>query len=513
MTPEQPDTPPVLERALHHASEWLASLDTIPVGATTELATLRARLNLPLPERGTDPTRMIDDLVAQTAGGHNASACGRFYAWVIGGVARLGARRRLALRPRGTGSSGLFAVAPAAAVVEEVAGAWIKELLDLPREASFAFTTGCQMAHFTCLASARHAQLQRQGWDVARDGLSGAPAMRILMSDQRHSTIDRAARFLGLRDAQPRNPAHERCRPARAGDARQRTRGLEGPEHHRAQCGRPQHRGVRSVREVDPIARASNAWVHIDGAFGLIARASRRKHALMAGVEAADSWATDGHKWLNVPFDCGIAIVRDRRGPPGGDDDQRVVPRGLRPRARRAQLDAGSLRRRRLYTVYAAIRELGREGLEALVDRSCEHCRAIVTGIGGLKGAEALWVSELNQGLVRFRDPRAGATEEDHDQYTDLGVITGINATGEAFFSGTTWRGRLAMRVSVVNWRTSERDVSRAIAAARSVLASFRRCIAAFIPRRRISLTLSGYPTRAARYAHAESAHRCGRAN
>ena len=192
----------------------------------------------------------------------------------------------------------------------------------------------------------------------------------------------------------------------------------------------------------------------------------------MAGVEAADSWATDGHKWLNVPFDCGIAIVRDREAHRAA---MTISASYLVADDRaRDELDwtPEFSRRGRGYTVYAAIRELGREGLEALVDRSCAHCKAIVTGIGGLKGAEALWVSELNQGLVRFRDPRAGATEEDHDQYTDR-VIAGINATGEAFFSGTTWRGRRAMRVSVVNWRTSERDVSRAVGGGESAGRSF----------------------------------------
>jgi len=469
---ESPVAPPALRRAVHHASEWLTSLDTIAVGATTDLATLRARLHLPLPERGTDPARIIDDLAAQTAGGHNASASGRFYAWVIGGSLD-SALAADWLTSAWDGNAGLFAVAPAAAVVEEVAGAWIKELLDLPREASFAFTTGCQMAHFTCLAAARHAQLQRAGWDVAGDGLSGAPAMRIFMSDQRHSTIDRAARFLGFGtrnlEILPTNDAGQLA-PETLASA---LAAWKGPSIVVLNAADLNIAAFDPFEQLIPIARASNAWVHIDGAFGLIARASRSKHALMMGVEAADSWATDGHKWLNVPFDCGIAIVRDREAHRAA---MTISASYLVADDRaRDELDwtPEFSRRGRGYTVYAAIRELGREGLEALVDRSCEHCRAIVTGIGGLKGAEALWVSALNQGLVRFRDPRAGATEEDHDQYTDR-VIAGINATGEAFFSGTTWRGRRAMRVSVVNWRTSERDVSRAIAAARGVLAAFR---------------------------------------
>jgi glutamate/tyrosine decarboxylase-like PLP-dependent enzyme len=460
----------VLVRALHHASEWLAGLDTRPVGAQVDLETLRTRLRLPVPERGTDPVRIIDDLVAQTAGGHNASASGRFFAWVIGGSLD-SALAADWLTSAWDGNSGLYAVAPASAVVEEVAGEWIKELLDLPRDASFAFTTGCQMAHFTCLAAARHAVLQRVGWDVARDGLSGAPATRIFLSDQRHSTIDRAARFLGFGT---RNlevlPTDELGRLVPAALSKALT-DWNGPSVVVLNAADLNIAAFDSFEDLIPIARASNAWVHIDGAFGLIARASRATHGLMAGVEAADSWATDGHKWLNVPFDCGIAVVRDREAHRAA---MTISASYLTAEGRaRDQLDwtPEFSRRGRGYTVYAAIRELGREGLEALVDRCCAHCRAIVTGIGGLKGAEALWVSELNQGLVRFRDPRAGASEADHDAYTDR-VVAGINATGEAFFSGTTWRGRRAMRVSVVNWRTNERDVARAVAAARATLAT-----------------------------------------
>jgi aromatic-L-amino-acid decarboxylase len=380
---ESPVTPPALRRAVHHASEWLGSLDTRPVGARASLEMLRRRLDLPLPERGSDPVRIIDDLVAQTADGHNASASGRFYAWVIGGSLD-SALAADWLTSAWDGNSGLFAVAPAAAVVEEVAGAWIKELLDLPREASFAFTTGCQMAHFTCLAAARHAQLQRRGWDVARDGLSGAPAMRIFMSDQRHSTIDRAARFLGFGtrnlEILPTNDAGQLAPETLASALAAGSASiivLNAADLNIA--------AFDPFEQLIPIARASNAWVHIDGAFGLIARASRSKHALMAGVEAADSWATDGHKWLNVPFDCGIAIVRDREAHRAAmtisasylvADD----------RARTSRLDAGVLPAGGGATrCTRRSASWGARGSRRWWIARCDHCRAIVTGIGGLR--------------------------------------------------------------------------------------------------------------------------------
>ncbi|WP_044148759.1 pyridoxal phosphate-dependent decarboxylase family protein, partial [Singulisphaera acidiphila] len=221
--------------------------------------------------------------------------------------------------------------------------------------------------------------------------------------------------------------------------------------------------------ELIPVARAAGAWVHIDGAFGLMARASRTKRALTAGVELADSWATDGHKWLNVPFDCGLAFVRDR-----------VAHRAsmtvsasyiAAEKLARDQIDWNPewSRRGRGFAVYAALRELGRYGLENLIDRSCVYARTLVDEIGRMVGAEVLWESRLNQGLVRFLDPSPGATDADHNARTDQ-VIEAVNRTGEAFFSGTTWRGRRAMRVSVVNWRTTEDDVHRAVAAVAAVL-------------------------------------------
>jgi glutamate/tyrosine decarboxylase-like PLP-dependent enzyme len=190
---------------------------------------------------------------------------------------------------------------------------------------------------------------------------------------------------------------------------------------------------------------------------------------MLAGVEKADSWATDGHKWLNVPFDCGIALVRDQEAHRGA---MTISASYITVESQaRDEIDWNPewSRRSRGFALYAALRELGRSGLEALVDRCCAHCHAIVMGIGALDGAEVVWEPRLNQGLVRFRDPRLGAGAGDHDQRTDA-VIAAINATGEAFFSGTTWRGRRAMRVSVVNWRTTDRDVERAIAAARRAI-------------------------------------------
>jgi aromatic-L-amino-acid decarboxylase len=457
-----------LRRAVHHAEEFLASLDQRPVGATASADELRARLDVGLAARGVDPRRVIDELVAATAGGLHASAGGRFFAWVMGGAVP-SALAADWLTSAWDQNAALYAVSPAAAVVEEVAGAWLKDLLGLPAEASFAFTTGCQLAHFTGLAAARYRLLRNVGWDVNEAGLCGAPRVRVLASECRHATVDRAVRYLGL--------------GARSlAELRTDTEGCVDADDLSAELGRGGGPAIVVLDAADlnvgafdsfaalvPIAKAAGAWVHVDGAFGLFARASRAKRHLAAGIDAADSWATDGHKWLNLPFDCGMAFVRDR-------DAHRaaltisaayVAAEG----AARDEVDWNPewSRRSRGFAVYAALRELGREGVEDLIDRTCAHAERLVSGMGSLPGVEVLWQPRLNQGLVRFRDLRPGACESDHDARTDA-TIRAINATGEAFFSGTTWRGKRAMRVSVVNWRTSDADVARTVAAVARVL-------------------------------------------
>jgi glutamate/tyrosine decarboxylase-like PLP-dependent enzyme len=222
-------------------------------------------------------------------------------------------------------------------------------------------------------------------------------------------------------------------------------------------------------KELIPMAQSGGAWVHVDGAFGLFARASRKHRYLLEGVELADSWATDGHKWLNAPFDCGIAIVKHREAHRAAMTSSASYVAPVSIARDQADWNPEYSRRARGVPVYAALSELGRDGVEALVDRCCSHCASIVEGIAKLPGVEVLAKPTLNQGLLRFTKPNASDTE--NDLFTDV-TIQNINATGEAYFSGTTWRGRRAMRVSVVNWRTTERDVQRAVAAANAVLSN-----------------------------------------
>lgn len=454
--------------AYRNASAWIEGLDERSVAARSSSEDLKAAFSGPLPETGSHPEEVIEWLCQHANDGMLGSASGRFFAWVLGGAVESAIAADWMVTAWDQNAA-LHACSPGAAVIEAVAGEWIKELLDLPRDASFAFTTGCQLAHMTGLAAARHALLNRAGWDVEQDGLFGAPPFELFVNDQRHGSIDRAARFLGFgrKTLKPLSlDKTGRIAPATLEDA---LRGRSGPTIVVLNAADLNVGACDSFRELIPIAHAAGAWVHIDGAFGLFARASRRYGRFLEGVDLADSWATDGHKWLNVPFDCGIAIVRDR-------DAHRAAmtlsASYIAPDPNsRDEIDWNPewSRRARGIPVYAALKEMGRQGVEAMIDRCCEHCEALVSGIGALPGAEILHPATLNQGLVRFHCN--GQSSAQADAFTD-DMIQRINATGEAFFSGTTWQGQRAMRVSVVNWRTTSSDVGRAIEAAKTALAS-----------------------------------------
>jgi glutamate/tyrosine decarboxylase-like PLP-dependent enzyme len=458
-----------LERAAELALSFLGSLDTAPVCTTTTLAELRQRFARPLPDDGLDPVRVIDELARDTAGGLLGSAGGRFYGWVIGA----GLPSALAadwLTATWDQNAGLYACGPAAAVVEEVCGTWLKDVLGLPASASFALVTGCQMAHVTCLAAARHAVLARAGWDVNRDGLAGAPSIRILTSSEVHGTTTRAVKLLGIGTANmsvlPSDSALRLTADALR-DALSRERGR--PTIVVLQAGDVNCGAFDPFSELIPLAHDAGAWVHIDGAMGLWCNAVPELRYLLAGAERADSWATDGHKWLNVPYDCGYAFVahpEDHRAAMEHHASYLVHASDVRD-----ELDwtPEHSRRARGFATFAAMRELGRRGLSDLIARCCRHAHAIVTRIGAMPNARTVCVPQINQGLVRFLDQRPRATEEDHDRRTDA-VMAAINATGEAFFTGTTWRGRRCMRVSVSSWRTTAKDVDRAVAAAKRVL-------------------------------------------
>ena len=462
---------PTLERAAELSLEFLASLEGAPVAATASVADLRRRLNVPLPDAGSDPVAVLEELARGVEGGLIGNAGGRFFGWVIGA----GLPAALAadwLTSTWDQNAGLYACSPAAAIVEEVAGEWLKDVLGLPAGASFAFVTGCQMAHVTCLAAARYAVLARAGWDIGRDGLAGAPRIRVLTSPEVHGTTVRAVRFLGLGTANVTVlPSDDdgQLRPESLREALEQEQEPDRPTIVVLQAGDVNTGAFDSFSELIPLAHEAGAWVHVDGAMGLWCNAVPELRHLLAGAEAADSWATDGHKWLNVPYDSGYAFVADPEPHRASMTEQASYL--VQSKDARDQLDwtPEHSRRARAFATWAALRELGRSGVADLVLRCSRMAGELVARIGALPNARAIRVSQINQGLVRFYNPAPGATEQDHDRRTDA-VTAAINATGEAFFTNTTWRGMRCMRVSVSSWRTDQRDVDRAVAAAAAVL-------------------------------------------
>jgi glutamate/tyrosine decarboxylase-like PLP-dependent enzyme len=460
------DLQPLLQSVLDHTLTYLSPEKVTPVGARATLYELRERLGVPLTDEGVEAGRIVDELVAAVDGGlHNVSG-GRFYGWVIGGAlpAALAADWMTSVWDQ---NAGMFAVSPAAAVVEEIAGAWLKELLRIPARASFGFVTGCQMSHATCLAAARHALLARRGWDVEQDGLAGAPKIRILTSSEVHSSTLRAVRLLGLgAKSIVELEADAEGRLVASALDRELAKSPGQPTIVVLQAGDLNIGAFDDFETLVPMAHRYGAWVHVDGAMGLWAAASPKLRYLMSGADKADSWSTDGHKWLNVPYDSGFAFVADSEAHRGSFSQKAAYLTASGEARDPLDWNPEFSRRARGFAAYAAIRQLGRNGAAALVDRCCEHAHALATRIGALPGAELLWEPKINQGLVRFLDASGG----DHDART-LAVIAAIAADGEAFFTGTTWRGMKAMRVSVSNWQTSAEDVDAVVRSVTKVLA------------------------------------------
>jgi glutamate/tyrosine decarboxylase-like PLP-dependent enzyme len=401
---------------------------------------------------------VLEELAAAAEPGLVGMGSGRYFGFVIGG-ALPAAHAADVLATIWDQNAGLARPTPAPTAVEQVACGWLLELLGLPAHASVALVTGCQMAHSTCLAAARHEVLRRAGWDAEQDGLQGAPRITVVSGAKRHATIDRSLRLLGLGRGSVLPVAVDGQGRMLPDALRAAMASVSGPVILCAQAGEVNTGSFDDLGLAAELAAEHGAWLHVDGAFGLWAAASGSLRHLVAEVERADSWATDGHKWLNVPYDCGIAIC-------------------ARPDAHRAAMSVSAdylqhdetgvvrdpmdwnpefSRRARGFAVYAAIRELGRSGIEAMVDRCCRHARALAEGLAAIPGCELLNEVVLNQVLVRFAD----------DAATDA-ILACVVESGEAWMSGTTWDGRRAIRVSVSNWRTDDDDVRRTLAAFRN---------------------------------------------
>jgi glutamate/tyrosine decarboxylase-like PLP-dependent enzyme len=450
----------LLEETAGLAATYLERTPERPVGWSASVDELRLSLAGPLPELPSDPREVIAHLAAAAEPGLVASPGGRYFGFVIGGALPAAVAADW-LTSAWDQNAGLFVCGPSAAVVEEVVGAWTAELLGLPDGVSFGLVTGCQMAHVTALAAARHSVFARVGWDVNERGLIGAPAARVFVGAERHATVDRALRYLGFGSACIVPVPTDGQGRMVAATLREALGRPDGPTIVCAQAGNINTGSVDPLEEIADIAEEAGTWLHVDGAFGLWAAASPALRHLVAGAERADSWATDAHKWLNVPYDSGIALCAHPEAQRAAMSVRAGYLIHADPDGPRDELDWNPefSRRARGFPVYAAIRSLGRSGIAELVERCCAHARRFGEALGAGPNIEVLNDIVLNQVLVRFLD-EAG----DHDAYT-RSVIEAVQNDGTCWLSGTTWHGMGAMRISVSSWATTDQDVERSLEA------------------------------------------------
>ena len=459
--PEPSDLRPLLVRAAERAAAFRETVDERRVAPEVDVERFRQTFGGPLPDKGIDAESVIDELVEMVEPALIASTGPRYFGFVMGGA--LDSATAADMLTTGWEQVGFNGVtSPASALVEEIVGTWLKDALGLPAGASFGVVTGAQGANTAALAAARHRMLKRAGWDVERDGLQGAPRIRIVAGQERHGTIDRSLRLLGFGtgalEAVPagRNGAVDPDALARALDA-----GSGEPTIVCVQAGNVNTGAFDDLAVANEAARRNGAWVHVDGAFGLWAAASPEFEHLVAGREGADSWAVDGHKWLQVPYDTGFVLCAD---PEAHVRSMSYTAAYLQDdRALRAPSDfvPESSRRSRGFATWAALRELGRSGLAELVERCCALARRFADQLAGVDGVSVANEVVLNQVLVGFGD----------DDRTDR-VIANVQHDGTCWMGGTTWQGARLMRISVSNWTTTEDDVDRSVEAIRRAMAA-----------------------------------------
>ena len=443
-----------LDAAAARAQEWLASLPDRRVPASASAEDLVTALGEAFPEGQSDPAKVVDLLATAAEPGLVATPSGRFFGLVIGGSlpAALAADWLVSAWDQ---NAVMHASSPAHAAIEEVASSWLLDLLGLPTESAVGYCTGATMANFTCLAAARDVTLNRIGWDVRTRGLVGAPPVRVLVGQERHDTVDLALHYLGLGAPQPVAADEQgRLRPDALADALAANSGQ--PTIICLQAGNVHSGDSDPFAAAIALAKKVGAWVHVDGAFGLWAAASPRTRALTAGMNGADSWATDAHKTLNVPYDSGLAIVRaasalraamSYRGDYLITDDARLESYERVPE---------SSRRARAVPVWAALRSLGRSGIAEMIDRFCRHARTLAEGARELPGVEVLNDVVFTQVCLSF-----GTDERTRE------VGRRLMEDGTVWMTGSRWHGRDVLRISVSNWSTDEDDVARSLEALR----------------------------------------------
>jgi glutamate/tyrosine decarboxylase-like PLP-dependent enzyme len=440
----------VLETAHAIAARYLDDVGARHVGVNATRASLRDALGGPLPQGSSDPVGVLEDLAARADAGIVASAGPRYFGFVTGGAVPVTVAADW-ISSAWDQNASLYATSPAASVIEDVVSGWILELLDLPRTASVGFVTGCHMANFTCLAAARHEVLRRTEWNVETHGLQKAPRVRVIAGGEVHISAVGALRYLGFGTEEIELIPVDGQGRMRADALEAALATADGPTIVCAQAGNVSTGACDPLAAIVRSAHARGAWVHVDGAFGLWAAAVPELRSQVSGIETADSWATDAHKWLNVPYDSGLAIVADAAPHRAamsmkasylqrGGDEERI---GM-------DWTPESSRRSRVLPLYALIRSLGRDGIADIVRRNCALARRLADRLSKEPGITILNDVVLNQVLVQFTDNE-----------TTKRVIAAIQAEGTCWAGGSWWQNRRVMRVSVSNWSTTEADIDR----------------------------------------------------
>jgi glutamate/tyrosine decarboxylase-like PLP-dependent enzyme len=448
----------VLEVAGERARRYLDGVADRPVAEQASLRELHASLDRKLPDEGEDPVKVVDELAEAAEPGLITLGSPRYFGFVIGGTlpAAMGADW---LAGAWDQIASLYVCGPSASVAEEVSGRWVLDLLRLPKDAGFGLTTGGTMANFSGIAAGRHAVLERRGWDVEAKGLNGAPPVRVLIGEHAHATIFVSLRLLGLGDENAiRVRADDAGRMDPEALAAELERG-EGPAIVCAQAGEVNTGCFDPFPAIADVCERHEAWLHVDGAVGLWANASREFDDLTEGLERADSWSTDAHKWLNVPYDCGFIAVEEA--------DHLRAAMGISAPYLTAAAEARdsyqyvpeSSRRARGFPLYAALRSLGRRGVAELVERCSALARLMAEELEADPALEVINEVVINQTLVAVVGDESGELTAD--------AVQRIQRDGTCWVAGTTWRGRPAVRVSVCNWRTSEDDIRRSAQAIR----------------------------------------------
>ena len=443
-------------------ADYRMSAGDRPVAPPLDPSALREALGGPLPQEGSDASAVVERLATAVEPVLTTTVGPRYFGFVVGGA--LDAATCADVLTTGWDQMAFNAAsAPAAATVEEIAGEWLKQALRLPADASFGLVTGGQGANNVALAAARHRVLAQAGWDVEAKGLVGGPTIRVVANEERHATVDRALRLLGIgADAVEPVAADANGAIDPDGLAQALAGAPSAPTIVCLQAGNVNTGACDDLAAACDAAHESGAWVHVDGAFGLWAAVSESKKHLVNGLERVDSWGVDGHKWLNVPYDTGYVFCADGEAHAASMSYTAAYLVGQGTGSLRAPSDyvPESSRRARGFATWAALCELGQQGIAELVDRCCALARRFGEQLGATDGVEIANDIVLNQALVSFGS----------DERTDR-VIAAVQRDGTCWMGGTTWRGRRLMRISVSNWSTTEADVDRSVEAIRRLLA------------------------------------------